>query len=104
MSPDQGQPPHFADVRFEREDVRLDGVTFTRCTFGPRCRLIFQAEALPTFIECDAEGQVELVLGGPARRTLELLSMLYHEGGDRGREVIEGVVDQLRRREFHPRT
>jgi hypothetical protein len=91
---------HFTDTVFEREDVRLDGNRFTRCTFGPRCRIHFFGEALPTFDQCVIAESVGFVLGGHARTTLQFLSMLYHVGGRGGTETVEGVLDQLRRGDF----
>ena len=94
--------PTFTDTTFEREDVKLDGATFVRCQFGPRCRPHFFGEALPTLHECVIAEPVEFIFSGPAKTTMQFLSMLYHVGGHGGRETVERVVEQLYRGAFEP--
>lgn len=93
-------PTRFLGTRFDRQDVRLDGVEFERCVFGPGCRLVFRGEALPALRECRTEGEVRYVLGGSALTTLQFLSMLLHDTNGYGRELVEQTIDDLRRGRF----
>ena len=92
--------PTFTDTTFEREDVKLDGATFIRCQFGPRCRPHFFGEALPRFEECVIAEPVDFVLGGHAKTTMQFLSMVYQIGGDGGRQTVERVFGDIRRGAF----
>lgn len=102
MSPDDRQPAHhFTDTDFSVEDVRLDGNSFTRCTFT-RCRLKFSGEALPVFVECDVRDGTEFIFAGHALTTVQLLSMLVHRSGNGGLETFHRFLHDLYGRQFEP--
>jgi len=95
-SADEHQPRRFHGTSFALQDVRLDGVEFTRCQFGAGCRLIFAGEALPTFTECEIAEDVEFVLAGAAKLTFQFLSALYYRSGKGGSDTVDALFQQLR--------
>jgi hypothetical protein len=82
------------DKTFEREDVRLDGNVFTGCTFKG-CRVIFTGTQMGALSVCRFDN-CDFQFHGPAQNTLEFLALLYKEGGDGGRKLVEHFFQIIR--------
>jgi len=84
----------YRDEDFDGKVIDLDGNTFSGCTFR-NCSFVFRAKASCLLVACKFKEDSQWAVDGPARGTLQFLSMLYHLG-EAGRQVIEKFFDDIR--------
>jgi len=85
----------FQEQTFSHQAVVIDGNDYTDCVFE-KCTLIYLGGTLPTLANCKLHDcRWEFREG--ADRTIGFLRALYHGLGDNGKQVIEQVVEAIKR-------
>jgi len=86
----------YRDQTIEKQDVLLDGNTFTGCTFR-NCRMIFKGMHPVMLGANHFTENVKWQFDGPAALTVQFMTALYHGAGEGGRNIIEKTFENIRR-------
>jgi hypothetical protein len=76
---------------FKKQQVFLDGATFTNCTFED-CDLIYSG-LMPVFLNGNTMTDCRWQFAGPAQNCMGFLTMLYASGA---RDLIESTFTAVR--------
>ena len=82
------------DRTFEGGSEPIDGNEYVRCKFI-RSTFVYSGGEVPTWRECQLT-DVQWTFADAAKRTLDVLSMLYQYGDPGTKQSMEGLFDRLR--------
>ena len=96
-SADTGQPAQTLTTvtkqSFTEQTVQLDGRLFEDCTFA-NCTLVYSGHTPASFAQCRFTA-TKWQVNAAAENVMQFLGTLYREGGESGRQWVEGVVGEI---------
>jgi hypothetical protein len=85
----------YRDIDFVQREVPLDGNTFTGCTFR-NCLLIYSGGDVDMSAN-RLKQNIKWRFEGPASATFKLLSAIYNDSREGGKELVEEFFELIRR-------
>jgi hypothetical protein len=79
---------------FKSTTLVVDGCSYDQCNFD-NCKIVYRGGVIPTFSRCKLV-QCTWIWEDAALRTIGFLRGIYSGMGPNGRQMIEGVLTEIR--------
>lgn len=79
---------------FTNEEVVLDFHEYEACNFT-NCRFVVLGYGAFSLNACEVTN-CEFTFAGPAASTIQTMTIIYHNIGEQGKNLIEGTFEQIR--------
>jgi hypothetical protein len=80
---------------FANEEVLLDFHEYEQCKFRD-CRFVVLGYGPFSLNQCEVVN-CSFNFAGPADNTIRMMANMYHNNGDQGRQLIEGIMENIRK-------
>ena len=80
---------------FANEEVLLDFHEYEQCKFRD-CRFVVLGHGPFTLNQCEVVN-CAFNFAGPALNTIQIMNAMYHNNGEQGRQLIEGIFENIRK-------